>query len=360
MSMPVSFSMALRIVRRGHGGVRSMSWSRKVTFEVADGASRLGDHLFDHRHHVVVVHVGLVGLEHRELGIVLEAHALVAEVLAHLVDAVDAADDAALEVQLGGDAQVEVALELVVVRDERPRQSAAVERLEHGRLDLDEAAPVEELADRADDAGALDEHLAGLVVDHEVEVAPAVAGLDVGEAVELLGHGAQRLAEQLPRRDAQAELAAPGAHDGALGADEVAEVDVLERRVALVAERVELGEQLQLAAGVLEDYEGELAVHAAGHDAAGDAAHVAGVLARLEAGVGVVQRPDLVARLVLSGVDVSGVAPRGELGAPLGEDVAAVLALLVHGGSRQAFSMARTLNFLEPWGTLTVTLSPGL
>ena len=139
--------------------------------EVADGASRRGGHLFDHRHHVVVVHVGLVGLEHRELGIVLEAHALVAEVLAHLVDAVDAADDAALEVQLGGDAQVQVTLELVVMGDERPRQGAAVERLQHGRLDLDETAPVEKLADGANDAGALHEHLARVVVDHEVEVA---------------------------------------------------------------------------------------------------------------------------------------------------------------------------------------------
>ena len=131
-------------------------------------------------------------------------------------------------------------------------------------------------------------------------------------------------------------------------------------RVALVAEGVELGEQLQLAAGVLEDHEGELAVHAAGHDAAGDAAHVARVLAGLEAGVDLVQRPDLVTRLILRGVDVSVGTPRRELGAPFGENVAAVLALLVHGGSRQAFSMARTLNFLEPWGTLTVTLSPGL
>ena len=108
---------------------------------------------------------------------------------------------------------------------------------------------------------------------------------------------------------------------------------MLEGRVALLAEGVELGEQLQLAAGVLEDDEGELAVHAAGHDAAGDAVHVAGVLAGLEAVVGVVQRPDLVARLVLGGVGGAGVAPRGELGAPLGEDVAAVLALLVHGGA---------------------------
>ena len=190
--------MASRMVRRGHGGVRSISCSRKLTCEAADGVGRRGGHLLDHRHDVVVVDVGLVGLEHRELGVVLEADALVAEVLADLVDAVDAADDAALEVQLDGDAQVEVALELVVVRDEGSRQGAAVERLQHRRLDLDEAALVQEAADRGDDARALDEHLARVVVDDEVEVALAVARLDVGEAVVLLGHRAQRLAEQLP------------------------------------------------------------------------------------------------------------------------------------------------------------------
>ena len=67
--------------------------------------------------------------------------------LADLVDPVDAADDAALEVQLDGDAQVEVAVELVVVRHEGPRHGAAVQRLQDRRLDLDEAALVEEAAD---------------------------------------------------------------------------------------------------------------------------------------------------------------------------------------------------------------------
>ena len=46
----------------------------------------------------------------------------------------------ALEVELGRDAQVERAVERVVVRRERARQRAAVERLQHRRLDLDEAA----------------------------------------------------------------------------------------------------------------------------------------------------------------------------------------------------------------------------
>ena len=65
---------------------------------------------------------------------------LVAEVLAELVDPLEAADDAALEVQLGGDAQVQVAVELVVVGRERARERAAVQRLQDRRLDLDEAA----------------------------------------------------------------------------------------------------------------------------------------------------------------------------------------------------------------------------
>ena len=59
-------------------------------------------------HQVVVVGVGLVELEHGELGIVLGADAFVAEVAIDLVDAVHAADHQALEVELGRDAEEEV------------------------------------------------------------------------------------------------------------------------------------------------------------------------------------------------------------------------------------------------------------
>src|SRR5207248_1733006 len=70
---------------------------------------RLGgcrDEVFGEPHHVLVVGIGLVQLEHREFGVVLEAHAFVSEVAADLVDALDAADDAALQIQLERDAQV--------------------------------------------------------------------------------------------------------------------------------------------------------------------------------------------------------------------------------------------------------------
>ena len=71
-------------------------------------------------------------------------------------------------------------------------------------------------------------------------------------------------------------------------------------------------------------------------------------------------RGELVARLVLRGVDRAGLTPGAELVTPLGEDVAPCSGASSTVASGQALSMARTLNFLEPWGTATVTLSPGL
>ena len=66
------------------------------------------DQRLDQLHHVAVVGVRLVALEHRELGVVLARDALVAEVAADLVDAVEPADDQPLQVQLVRDAQVEI------------------------------------------------------------------------------------------------------------------------------------------------------------------------------------------------------------------------------------------------------------
>jgi hypothetical protein len=74
------------------------------------------DHLLGDLHQVVIVGIGLVELQHGELGIVLRAHALVAEVAVDLVDAVQAADDQALQIELRRDAQKQIQVERVVVR----------------------------------------------------------------------------------------------------------------------------------------------------------------------------------------------------------------------------------------------------
>ena len=228
---------------------------------------------------VLVVGVGLVPLEHRELGVVLEGQPLVAEVLADLVDALEPADDQPLEVELGGDAQVEVAVERVEVRRERQRRAAAVDRLEHRRLDLDEVALVEPGADGGDDLRARHEELARLLVGDQVELAMAEARLDVGQPVVLLGRRAQRLGQQLVAVELERELAAAGAEDRAVGADQVAEVEREQALERLLAEHVEARVQLHPAGAVDEVEERRLALAAAGGEPAGDADAVLGLLA---------------------------------------------------------------------------------
>ena len=140
------------------------------------------DHALDEVHLVLVVGEGLVPLEHRELGVVEPVDALVAEVLGDLVDAVQAADDEPLQVELVGDAQVHRPVERVVRRHEGPGGRAPVERLQRGRLHLEEALAVEEAAQLGDDARARAEDLAHLRVHREVGIALSVAGLGVREA----------------------------------------------------------------------------------------------------------------------------------------------------------------------------------
>lgn len=69
-------------------------------------------------HHAFEVAERLVELHGGELGVMIRIHALVAELAPDLEDLLEAAHQQALEMQLGGDAQVEVLVQRVVVRDE--------------------------------------------------------------------------------------------------------------------------------------------------------------------------------------------------------------------------------------------------
>ena len=133
-----------------------------------------GDVLHDARHHllgqlhlpitplrsphdVVHVRVGHVELAGGELGVVGHVDRLVAELSAQLVHAVHSSDHelldvsggerADLQVELRGDAHVEVEVQVVVVGDERLRRGSSGLHVHHGGLDLDEAQVVEEGAD---------------------------------------------------------------------------------------------------------------------------------------------------------------------------------------------------------------------
>ena len=109
---------------------------------------------------------------------------------------------------------------------------------------------------------------AGLGVGHQVEVALAVALLDVLQAVPLLGRRAQRLREDGQLAHFDRRLAGLRAEQVAGDAEEVAEVDLLEQRVRVGAERLLLEVGLDAAAAVPQVDEGCLAHAAQRHDSA--------------------------------------------------------------------------------------------
>ena len=164
-------------------------------------------------HEVGVVGVGLVELEHGELGVVAGGDALVAEHPADLEDLLEAAHHQPLEVELGGDAQVEVEVEGVVVGDEGLGQGPAGDGVEHRRLHLDEAPVLQPAAEQADHPAAEEEGGPGLLGDEQVDVALAVAGVGVGQAVPLVGERPAGLGQQRPVVDPHRQLAPAGGHD---------------------------------------------------------------------------------------------------------------------------------------------------
>src|ERR1051325_5377954 len=124
------------------------------------------------------------------------------------------------------------------MRDERPRRGAGGDRLHHRRFDLEKIPLLEKAPDDADDARALLEQRLDIGVDHEIDVALAVARLDVGEAVPLLGQRPQALREQLQPGRLDRQLLRLGAEELSPDTDDVAQIELLEKLVGLVADAV--------------------------------------------------------------------------------------------------------------------------
>ena len=140
------------------------------------------------------------------------------------------------------------------------------------------------------------------------------------------GGGRSDLASSSKPSSLQRELAAAGAEDGAVGADQVAEVEREQALERLLAEHVEARVQLHPAGAVDEVEERRLALAAAGGEPAGDADAVLGLLA---VGQRVVGRLDLGDRAhpgvsVRERVDAL-LAQRLELAPPGGEQLRGLL-----------------------------------
>ena len=224
--------------------------------------------VFRELHLVAVRPVRAVELHHRELGVVTDGDAFVAEVAVDFEDALEAAHDEALQIEFRRDAQVHVHVERIVVRDERLGVGAARNRVEHRRLDLEEAVREHEAADRGDGLGADEEAVAGVLVHDEVDVALAVAHFGVDETLVLVGQRTDVLRHEAKLMGTDGEFAGLRAEERALDGDDVAEVERLPGGIGFFADVALRDEVLHVAREVADGREARLAHDALGHHAA--------------------------------------------------------------------------------------------
>ena len=186
-----------------------------------------------------------------------------------LVDPLQPADHQALEVQLRGDPHEERDVQGVVVGGEGTRRRPTDQRVHHRRLHLHEAPGIEELPEEPDQPGAAEEDLLHRRIGDQVQVPLAVARLDVGEAVPLLGERAKGLGQRPVVGGGEGQLSGLAPEERAGDPHEVADVGDLEA-LELVAEHVLLDVNLELPAPVAELEEGRLAEAAHRHHPPGN------------------------------------------------------------------------------------------
>ena len=243
------------------------------------------DNALSERLHAVEVAVGAVRLHGGELGVVRKVHALVAENAADLEHALEATNQAALQMELGGNAQVAFLVKRIEMRNERLSRSAALNGLQNRRFNFHIAVRLHVTAERGKDGGALAEGVAHVFVHDEVDIALAVTGLFIGEAVELLGQRTHSLRKQRKGARSDGELAALRAHDNAFDVHDVAQVKVAQKLPIGLGHVVDAAEKLNVGRGVAHHEEHDFALAALGHNTAADFHDVLGVFARRKVGV---------------------------------------------------------------------------
>ena len=278
----------------GHGGPLPRRGQVELAPLVgeAGGADHLGGQVghqvLGEAHHVAVVGVGLVQLEHGELGVVAGGQPLVAEHPTDLEDALEAPHHQALQVQLRGDAQVELDVEGVVVGGEGLGQRPAGDGVQHRGLHLHEPPVLQPAPGQAHHLAAQGEGPPRPVVGPQVDVALAVAQVGVGDAAPLVAEAPAGAGQQLPAGHLHRQLAATGLHHLTGGAHPVPERQAHQVLEALGA--LGQGEQLHGAGGVAQLGEGQAPLVAQQHHPAGHGDGHARLLAGLEAVEVAVQR----------------------------------------------------------------------
>lgn len=172
-------------------------------------------------HDIVHIRIRHIELADREFRVMRHVDTLIPKDTTDFVYTVQSTDDELLEIELGGDTKVEVEIKVVVMRDERLSSRSARNHARYRRLNLQETKVIEVTADIVDNARTSDEDTTGFFGEDEVEVALAVAGLDVLETEVARGKLVKVGSEQNHFGGGDGEFTLLGTRGGAHDTDDV-------------------------------------------------------------------------------------------------------------------------------------------
>ena len=135
---------------------------------------------------VHVVAVSFIELKHRELRVVVSRKTLVAKIAVDLIDAVQATDDQALEVQLRSNPKKQVHIQCIVVSQEWASHRTAVQRLHHGCLHFDIVPSREGLTQGTDNPVASYKCVSYGIVTDQIQGSLPVPDLDILQPMKFL------------------------------------------------------------------------------------------------------------------------------------------------------------------------------
>mmetsp|Transcript_8923 Transcript_8923/g.24044 ORF Transcript_8923/g.24044 Transcript_8923/m.24044 type:complete len:656 (-) Transcript_8923:29-1996(-) len=194
---PPEWRRKVHFVRRTVGTMRMVGH----LVPAGDLLDHAGDHLLRHVHQVVVVCVRLIKLAGRKLGVVGHIDPLVPKLLSDLKHPIQTTDDEHLEVEFGRHTHVQLEIQVVMIRNERPSGCSPRNHVHHRRLHLEEPSLVQERAHTLDDLGTRSKDIGHARIHNQVQISLPVPRLLVGQPRVPGNHVQARRQHLQPRRE---------------------------------------------------------------------------------------------------------------------------------------------------------------
>ena len=237
---------------------------------IAKHDGQMADQLLHHHGHELEIGIGPVSLQHGELGIVTARDSFVTETPVQLEDLWKSGHQEPLEVKLGGDPEEEIHAQGVVMGLEGFGCGSSRNRLHHRGLDFQESPLVEESPDLAHDCGALEKDFARGGVGDQIQVALAIAGLRILNAVPLVGKWAQGFGKDNQSSGSDTGFSGSCREALALNPSEISNIELRGHGQRVLVELFGIEIDLHASSYVGEIQEATLAHVAVGGDASGE------------------------------------------------------------------------------------------